>query len=79
MPSRSASAVLLLAGSFELAGALAVGLFGVGVGSVAHTISHIVGHDFGGNPVFDIPLFAVLSVLLLAGGLVRWRQQRAGP
>lgn len=53
--------------------ALAVGLVGVGLGSAAHTISHIIGTDLGGTPAVDIPLFSVLSALLLAGGLMRWR------
>jgi hypothetical protein len=72
-------AVLLLGWISDRADALAVGLVGVGVGSAAHTISHIVGYDLGGTPAVDIPLFSVLSLLLLAGGLVRWREQRARP
>jgi hypothetical protein len=67
-------AVLLLAGIPARADALAVALIGVGVGSAAHTLSHVVGRDLGGKPNVDIPPFAVLSVLLLAGGLVRWRE-----
>jgi hypothetical protein len=51
-----------------------LGLIGVGVGSAAHTVSHVVRHDLGGKPEVDIPLFAVLTVLLLASGLVRWRE-----
>lgn len=68
-------AVLLLAGIFYRTDALAVGLVGVGLGSAAHTMSHIVGSDLGGTPAVDISLFAVLSVLLLAAGLASWRKQ----
>ena len=71
-------AVLLLAAIFDRADALAAGLVGVGLGSAAHTISHIVGRDLGGTPVVDIPLFGVLSVVLLAAGFVRWRERRPG-
>jgi hypothetical protein len=67
-------AVLLLAAIRPRADALAVGLIGVGVGSAAHVVSHVVGHDLGGKPEMDIPLFAVLTVLLLVAGLVRWRE-----
>ena len=67
-------AVLLLAAIRARADALAVGLIGVGVGSAAHTVSHVVGRDLGGKPEVDIPLFAVVTVLLLAAGLVRWRE-----
>jgi hypothetical protein len=44
------------------------------IGSVAHTISHVVGRDLGGTPELDIPLIALMSLLLLVGGLWRWRQ-----
>lgn len=66
-------AVLLLAATTR-ADALAVGLIGVGIGSAAHTISHVIGRDLGGTPERDIPLTALMSLLLLAGGLWRWRQ-----
>jgi hypothetical protein len=49
-------------------------LIGVGIGSTAHTISHVVGRDLGGTPERDIPLIARMSLLLLAEGLWRWRQ-----
>jgi hypothetical protein len=67
-------AVLLLASIPSRADALAVGLVGVGIGSAAHTVSHLIGRDLGGTPVLDIPLTALMSLLLLAGGLWRWRQ-----
>jgi hypothetical protein len=67
-------AVLLLAAMWTRADALAVGLVGVGIGSTAHTISHVIGRDLGGTPELDIPLTALMSLLLLAGGLWRWRQ-----
>jgi hypothetical protein len=66
-------AVLLLAATTR-ADALAVGLVGVGIGSVAHTVSHVIGRDLGGTPELDIPLTALTSLLLLAGGLWSWRQ-----
>ena len=67
-------AVLLLAAIPARTDALAVGLIGVGIGSAAHTVSHVVGRDLGGKPEVDIPLFAVLTVLLLVAGLVRLRE-----
>ena len=72
-------AVLLLAAIPAQADALVVGLLGVGVGAAAHGISHVVGRDLGGTPEVDIPLFAGLAVLLLAAGLMRWREWRARP
>ena len=66
-------AVLALAVASERAGALAVGLVGVGVGSAAHVVSHVVGTDLGGTPETDIPFFAVMTGLLLAAGLRLWR------
>lgn len=68
-------AVLLLA---VLTGgdSLTIALLGVGIGSGCHVISHIVGRDLGGKPATDIPLFALVTVLLLASGLVR---RRAAP
>ena len=66
-------AVLALALAFERAGALSVGLVGVGLGSAAHVVSHAVGTDLGGTPETDIPFFAVMTGLLLAAGLLHWR------
>jgi hypothetical protein len=66
-------AVLLLAATVR-GDALAVGLVGVGIGSAAHTVSHLIGRDLGGRPELDIPLTASMSLLLLAAGLWRWRQ-----
>ena len=69
-------AVLILAALPDLRDGLIVALVGVGIGMVAHVISHAVGHDLGGTPEVDIPFFAVLGGLFLAGGLVRWRALR---
>ena len=69
-------AVLLLAAVPDLEDGLVVGLVGVGFGMVAHAISHVVGHDLGGTPAIDIPVFSLLGGLFLAGGLVRWRLTR---
>ncbi len=67
-------AVLLL--SVFLAGAdgLTAGLLGVGIGSAAHVISHLVGRDLGGTPEVDIPVFAVMTLMLLGGALASWRR-----
>jgi hypothetical protein len=65
---------LLLAGVLGRVDALAAALIGAGFGSAGHTISHIVGRDQGGTPAVDIPVFATLSVLLVAAGIVRWRR-----
>jgi len=69
-------AVLLLAGVPARADGLTVALVGVGVGAALHAVSHVVGQDLGGTPVRDIPAFAGVAVLLLAGGWFRWRQTR---
>ena len=70
-------AVLLFAAIPARGDALAVALLGVGVGQVAHTISHVVGQDLGGTPAIDIPVFGLLAVLLLSAGALRWREQAA--
>lgn len=70
-------AVLLLATARPRAEALAAALLGVGVGSVAHVVSHAVTHHLGGTPETDIPFFSILTVLLLTGGAARWRQRSA--
>jgi hypothetical protein len=54
--------------------ALAAALLGVGIGSAAHVVSHVVGHDLGGTPELDIPFFSLITVLLLSAGMVRWRR-----
>jgi hypothetical protein len=58
------------------ADALAVVLLGVGIGSVAHTVSHVVGHDLGGTPTVDIPSWTLITLVLLLAGGVRWRATR---
>ncbi len=68
-------AVLLLAALASRQDTLAVALIGVSVGSAAHTVSHILGRDLGGTPEVDIPVFFILTVLLVAGGVMRWRDQ----
>jgi hypothetical protein len=64
-------AVLLLV--LFIRDSLAAGLLGVGIGSAAHVVSHLVGHDLGGTPALDIPLFSIFTVVLLSAALVRWR------
>jgi hypothetical protein len=71
-------AVLLLAAVRPTGDALAIALCGVGVGAAAHTLSHVVDHDLGGTPALDIPVWAVLSVVLLWAGVASWRGPRRG-
>lgn len=67
-------AVLMLPVFIAAADGVTTGLLGVGVGSAAHVISHLVGRDLGGTPEVDIPVFAVMTLLLLAGALASWRR-----
>jgi hypothetical protein len=69
--------VLLLAWSSGGADAIAVALLGGGIGSVAHAVSHVVGSDLGGTPGVDIPTFLVIGIVLLVGGVIRWRETRS--
>jgi hypothetical protein len=71
-------AVLALALLSPRPDALAAGLLGVGIGSGAHVVSHVVGHDLGGRPESDIPLFTVATLLLLAAGVAQWRRSTSG-
>jgi hypothetical protein len=66
--------VLLLAAM--LADSMATGLIGVGLASLAHTASHLLGLDLGGRPELDIPAFAGLGLVLLGAGWIRLRSQR---
>lgn len=66
-------AVLLLA--LRYSDSLASGLLGVGLGSAAHVVSHAVGTDLGGTPAVDIPALALLSGVLLVGGVMRVRHR----
>jgi hypothetical protein len=70
-------AVLLLAAARPAVEALAVALCGVGIGAVAHTLSHVVDRDHGGTPAVDIPFWAVVSLVLLWAGVTRWRSTGA--
>ncbi len=67
-------AVLLIA-ALASANGLAVALLGAGVGNAAHTVSHIIGIDLGGNPPRDIPTFAVITLILLYAGWREWRRR----
>lgn len=53
--------------------ALAATTLGVGVGAVAHLISHLVGIDAGGTPLVDVPFFTLLGAVLLVAGARRLR------
>lgn len=72
------AAVLLLPLTFRAADALTVGLLAVGVGSAAHLVSHVIGRNLGGTPAMDIPLFSILSAVLLGAGLARLRSRQTG-
>lgn len=52
-----------------------VALLGGGIGAAAHAVSHVVGHDLGGKPASDIPMFTVIAVVLLAAGVLRARSE----
>ena len=65
-------AVLLVA--LRQADGLVVALVGVGMGSLAHLVSHVLGTDLGGAPAVDIPALAILSLALLVAGALRWRE-----
>lgn len=69
------AAVLLLAASARF-DTLATTLFGVGIGSVAHLISHLIGADLGGNTARDIPTYTIFSAVLLYAGWVQAKKSR---
>lgn len=50
-----------------------LGAFQIGLGTAAHALSHAIGHDLGGNPQRDIPMFTVIALLLLVAGALRFR------
>ena len=54
---------------FALVGlpAMSTALFGVGVGSAVHVVSHIIDYDHKPDPA-DIVFFTVVTVLTLAAG-----------
>ena len=60
--------VLVLAAS--RAEGLAAALLGVGAGTAAHTVSHVIGRDLGGSPQTDIPTFGILAFALLGAGII---------
>ncbi len=70
-------AMLLLA-AFVTSDALTAALVGGGAGALLHVVSHLVSLDAGGNPGVDVPSLSLLGGLLVWGGVVRWRQVRAG-
>lgn len=69
-------AVLLLAAVVPRPDAVAVALIGAGIGSAVHVLSHVIGHDLGGTPEVYIPVFTVLTGVLLVPGLLRWSGTR---
>lgn len=69
-------AVLLLAALWR--DALLVALVGTGAGACVHLLAHVLDRDLGGSPGTDIPLFAVVAVLLLGAGAARASALRPG-
>ncbi len=67
--------LVLLLGAV-LTDSMATGLIGVGLASLAHTGSHLLGLGLGGRPEVDLPAFGGLGLLLLVAGWVRLRSQR---
>lgn len=65
-------AVLLLALSIDDAPIVALG--GVGLGSLVHTMGHVLDRDLGGVPARDIPFFIALTALLLGAAALRRRE-----
>jgi hypothetical protein len=53
--------------------ALFAALAGVAVGAVAHVVAHVVDRQAGGQPGLDIPMFAILAILLVVAAIVRAR------
>lgn len=68
--------VLLLAAIRPRLDTLTVALLGAGVGAAAHLVSHVVGHDLGGKPSSDIPMFSTVALVLLVAGSVRAGRSR---
>jgi hypothetical protein len=66
--------VLLLA--VAVRDALLVALAGVGVGTAAHTVAHVMDLGQGGR-ASDPWLLGALSIVLLAAAARRWREVRA--
>ena len=68
--------VLLLAGVFARLDGLTIALVGAGAGAAVHAVSHVAGSHLGGIPERDIPTFAMIAVLLLVAGGIRWRSNQ---
>lgn len=69
------AATLVLA-AFITQDALTAALVGVGIGALAHVVSHVLSFDSGGNLQLDIPSLSILAVLLLVAGAMRWQRRR---
>ena len=67
-------AVLLLAAARPALDGLTLALLGSGIGAAAHVVSHVVGHDLGGTPSSDIPMFTAIALVLLVVGGLRLRE-----
>lgn len=67
-------AVLLLPTLFApRVDAVTAALVGVGIGAVAHVVSHLLDIGEGGTPATDIPTFTLLAGVLLVAGIARMR------
>ncbi len=65
--------VLLLA-AYVTSDALTAALLGIGVGALAHVVSHLIGIDAGGKPAIDLTGLSILAAILLVGAWMRSRQ-----
>lgn len=68
--------VALAVALWRPADALLAAFAGAAVGSIFHTAAHFVDHDLGGNDS-DVFVFSVLTLLFLAGAVLRLRTARA--
>lgn len=55
---------------------LVAGLSGLTAFQAVHVLAHVIDRDRGGNPGFDIPMFAVLAVLT---GVALFSELRSTP
>lgn len=54
---------------------LFVALAGVSVGAIAHAVSHFIDQGEGGKDT-DVGFMTVLAIVLVAGAVIRYRQEK---